>query len=185
MLQAPGTPMYWSQVNTELGLPSTTQLWLDHSVVRALAGVASGPIGMYSFYGKAAVRQDIPVLAQESFGFGVGGSATAQVVFWNAGDITGSGSNGATPISNKWTTAAQAVGAGNNVYIRVTATGDALTGGTTGAWLSLATDRVFFTTQTNPGSKSTTLTVQFSRDAAGAYIIATATIYLQPQVETI
>lgn len=181
MLQAPGTPMYWSQVNTELALAPTTQLWLDHSVVRQLAGVASGPIGMYSFYSKAGVR-GIGTLTQEAYGFGVAGSATAQVVFWNSGDITGSGPS-ATPISTRWSNVASVAGAGNGLYIRVTVSGDPITSGTTNTWLSLGTDRVFYTTQSGLGTKSTTLQVDFSRDSNGAFIICTAYVNLQPAVD--
>ena len=42
-----------SQVNTELGIPSTTTISLNQANVRALAGVPSGTISMSNLQGKS------------------------------------------------------------------------------------------------------------------------------------
>ena len=42
-----------ANINTELGVASTTTLSLNDSAARTLAGVASGPISMSNFYGKS------------------------------------------------------------------------------------------------------------------------------------
>lgn len=47
-------PISMSQVNTELGLPSTTIITLNDPAVRALAGIPAGTISMSDLYGKSA-----------------------------------------------------------------------------------------------------------------------------------
>lgn len=47
-------PLSLSQVNTELGRPTTATISLGEAAVRALAGVPSGPIGKASLRGKSA-----------------------------------------------------------------------------------------------------------------------------------
>lgn len=51
-LQASGTSISMSQINTELGLATTTSHSLDAADMRLLAGVASGAISISDFYSK-------------------------------------------------------------------------------------------------------------------------------------
>ncbi|NBS70115.1 hypothetical protein EBT31_14570, partial [bacterium] len=60
-----------SQVNTELGIPSTTTISLDQANVRALAGVPSGTISMSNLQGKS---NTIPIGYTVLAGGGGGGS---------------------------------------------------------------------------------------------------------------
>ena len=52
-LQTTG-PISFSNINTELGVASTTTRSLNDTTSRTLAGVASGTISMSNFYGKSA-----------------------------------------------------------------------------------------------------------------------------------
>lgn len=47
-----------ANVNVELGRSSTTTITMNETVVRNLAGIASGAISMSDFYGKSAVSFD-------------------------------------------------------------------------------------------------------------------------------
>ena len=53
-LQTTG-PISFANINTELGVASTTTRSLNDTTSRTLAGVASGTISMSNFYGKSAV----------------------------------------------------------------------------------------------------------------------------------
>jgi hypothetical protein len=53
-LQSSG-PIDFGQINTELGYPANTQISLNDTAVRTLAGVPSGAIGAYTLYGKKYV----------------------------------------------------------------------------------------------------------------------------------
>ena len=53
-LQTTG-PISFANINTELGVASTTTRSLNDTTSRTLAGVATGTISMSNFYGKSAV----------------------------------------------------------------------------------------------------------------------------------
>jgi hypothetical protein len=107
----------------------------------------------------------------------LGGLAT--ISFLNTGELTSDASKatgGTTHVtySGEWLTS----GDNNDVDIRVTATGTGGTlTGTTGAWLSLASDRVWSLDTSGSISGSRTLTVQL-RNATTLTVLDTATITL-------
>lgn len=105
--------------------------------------------------------------------------AFSRINFLSTGDLTGEGSNvngttATTNYSGEWLTA----GDNTDVEIHVTATGSGGTlTGTTGAWLSLASNRVWSLDTTAGVTGSRTLTVQL-RNATTLEVLDTATITL-------
>ena len=75
-----------SQVNTELGIPSTTTISLNQANVRSLAGVPSGTISMSNLQGKSAVFNGTISSPQQEINLytwatanGYGGSGVANI----------------------------------------------------------------------------------------------------------
>jgi hypothetical protein len=79
-----------SQVNTELGLSSTTQISLNQANVRTLAGKASGAISMSDLWGKSAYAGPTSVEYLVVAGGGDGGySSFPGDIFWGGGGGAG------------------------------------------------------------------------------------------------
>lgn len=76
-----------SQVNVELGLPSTTTISLNQSTVRALAGIPSGTISMNNLRGKSASK---------AIAFGINAAPWIRAAQWSS---TGFGTLFADPTS--------------------------------------------------------------------------------------
>lgn len=78
-----------SQVNTELGLSSSTQISLNQANVRSLAGVPSGQISMNNLRGKSAVVSSGLIVYLDA---GNSSSYPGSGTTWT--DLSGSGNNG-------------------------------------------------------------------------------------------
>lgn len=65
-LQNPGVPISLNDVNVELGNLGTVTITMNDTAVRALAGIASGPISMYDFYGKSSIPAESGYHVSES-----------------------------------------------------------------------------------------------------------------------
>jgi hypothetical protein len=115
-----------SQVNTELGLSSTTQISLNQANVRTLAGKASGAISMSDLWGKSAYAGPTSVEYLVVAGGGDGGySSYYGDAYWGGGAGAG-GFRPATGLSiTAGTTYTVTVGGANSnsVFSNITSTG--------------------------------------------------------------
>ena len=103
-----------------------------------------------------------------------GVSASATLTFQSNGTVTSAQSvnNFTTPGSSNWYSPTTAVGA--SYWIRATVTVGTLTSGTTGSWVSLASNQSWTKSATS-GAASVTLTLDISTDSGGSVIVLTTT----------
>ena len=166
-----------SQVNTELGRSSTATISLNETAVRTLAGVASGTISMDNLRGKSA--ETISISDQNVYGFALS-SAGAWYFLLANGQVQGSTDfNGINPyfIENWVTPTSQAA----NYEALVTIVTGSLTGGTTGSWVALNSNRSWYVNQIGNGQKACTFTVQIRRVGTST-VLDTATITVTADV---
>jgi hypothetical protein len=107
--------------------------------------------------------------------------ATAAYTLENDGDIL-STVNGVVTDLGDWMSPKIASLAAN-YEVMATVTGGSVSGGTTGSWLNLGSNRSWTRAQTSAGSSFATLTVQIRRTGT-ATVLASATIDLSAQVDT-
>jgi hypothetical protein len=106
-------------------------------------------------------------------------SVTASCTYATAGTFTGS-SNGSTAsnTSGAWLTAGPASG----LEIKADIVSGSVTAGTTGSWLSLASDRTWTKHQTPDGTSTVVLTVSI-RNASTLEVLDSATVTIRAENE--
>ena len=174
-MPTPSGTISLSDVNTELGRSSTANISMNEAAVRTLAGVGgSGSIiTMDNLRGKSnasAAISDQPAIDNSQSGYGGQGFARYQL---NANGVAYRTNFVGTliAISGEWLTT------GSASLFDAYATfggGGGSTGGTTGAWLNLATTREWNLYATND-YVTRALTVQIRLASSGA-VLDTATI---------
>jgi len=133
-----GQPISMSQVNVELGRANNQTISRGESAVRALAGVATGPIAMSNLQGKSAVT--ILISSLEIIDFTGGGSnASAGYQLTSGGkenEIIGGSVNEILTWCSPTNQAA-------NYEVYATASGSPLTVGFLNTWVALSTTRTW------------------------------------------
>jgi hypothetical protein len=105
--------------------------------------------------------------------FAGGGTATASFIMDNTGVASGVGTSGGGTYSGEW----MIVGPASAYDVRFTIVSGALTSGTAGSWLNLATSRTWTVQRGTPGTNMCQGTVEI-RDATTLAVLATAAITL-------
>jgi hypothetical protein len=138
---------------------------------------SSGTISIRNFYGTS--NTVISITDQTIYGFATS-SAGAWYFLLANGQVQGSTDfNGINPffIENWVTPTSQAA----NYEALVTILTGSLTGGTTGSWVALSSNRSWYVNQTGNGQKTCTFTVQIRRVGTGT-VLDTATITITADV---
>jgi len=182
----PTAPLSFSQIQTEFGGSNPVSL---SEYYRGGAYVGSGTssgygtiptsgaitVGVFRGTQKATAAFSPNVLIHVAAGnFNASGAVNASVVFNSNGTVTLS----ATPITDdasgptNWASPTT-TGIGSSYWIRATATSGTLTTGTSGAWVSLASNVTFAKSTSGTGTSTVTFTIDIASDAAGSNIVFT------------
>lgn len=139
---------------------------------------ASGAISVSKFYGTTAVSlalSDVFVTATRV----ASGTAVALYELRSTGDIFRTVNTTSTDIGD-WITPKSAASAGYEVY--ATLNSGSLTGGTTGSWLALSSNRSWNVNQSTTGIKTAVIGLQI-RKTGTTTVLASATITLEANWE--
>lgn len=139
----------------------------------------SGTISLTDFYGATATPPITVTITNRTLTDGTASGGSTALVSYSLqsnGQLEVTEQDATTNVSGEWASPTGA-GVGNDFEVRVTTTGDGLTSGPTGSWISLGTTRTWTNTASGGGSKSTTLTVQI-RDSFSQTIQDTASVTL-------
>jgi len=167
-----------ANVNVELGLSSTTTISLNQTNVRALAGIASGTISMNDLRGKSA--ETISISDHTISGYGLSSAGAYYRLLANGQAQAATDFNGVAPyFLENWVTPTS--GAANYEALVTILTGS-LTGGTTGSWVALSSNRTWYKAISGFNNyQEVSFTVQIRR-VGTATVLDTATIYLEVEI---
>ena len=179
-------PISASDINTELGVGSTTTFSLNQASARDLAGVPSGTISYSDFYGKSAGSVALPGTTQSITKIGGPINGTVTTASWNfrsdgqvVGGVQTTGYSGSA--DHTWWSEAPDAGIGASYQIRCTLiSGTAPQGLSTGVWYSLSSDRGWFlnaTSTVGQQNKSNSMTFEI-RNASTLVIVDSGTYNL-------
>jgi hypothetical protein len=166
-----------NNVNVELGRSGTTAINMNETVVRTLAGKASGAISMSDFYGKS----NATVTLEAAYGvFNTTGTPDASIVsisFESDGDII---TNGFSIVdAGDWISPKSA--APGSYEIRATLNSGDTPVGTLGSWLALTSTRTWSLTKPGniAGFRECELTVEIR---LGATVLDSTIVTLSAEV---
>lgn len=135
-----------AQIAAELGI-SSTDINLNQSEVRALAGVPSGAISMADLYGKSSLAAYINEASFDGLGIDFGSGATAYTGYATL-TVTGGGTGG---ITYQWyQTGGATISAATSATTRFSLTGTAGTSISGTVWCVVTREGVSVTTATKP-----------------------------------
>lgn len=168
-------PITMQQVANELGV-SVVGLSLNAANVRALAGVASGPIGFSDLRGKSAVGY--PTISGVGAGTTtVGANSTGRLRVFRDGTWIADGQPTVDDTTSGDWLNPKAADSGDTRWVRVDIVSGSLTSGSTGVWEQLSTTRTW--TRTSTSDVSTVIRVRIATDAAGSTVVSDGNVTLQ------